>query len=223
MMKYIFYASILSFAIFCIYVAVVTRNSRQMTIKQKVLKAIYPVYAWVVKKTSNKSTMTSNSNTVPIVSFYTLKSTLNNGQPFNFDRLKGKKVLLVNTASDCGYTGQYTGLEKISEQYNDKLVVIGFPSNDFGEQEKANDETIAAFCNINYGVTFPLMKKTVVIKENGQHEVYRWLTEKSQNGWNDKQPSWNFCKYIVDEEGKLTHYFPATVEPTDKEIIAVIK
>ncbi len=193
-----------------------------MTVKQKVLKAVYPVYMWFLKKTSKEKRMISNKNSTAIVSFYSLKDTLSNGQSFNFDQLKGKKVLLVNTASDCGYTGQYASLEKLSQQYKDKLVVIGFPSNDFGEQERADDETIAVFCEVNYGVTFSLMKKSSVSKAGEQNEVYKWLTSASQNGWNEKEPSWNFCKYLVDEQGKLTHYFPAAVEPTDKEIVAAI-
>ncbi len=193
-----------------------------MTLRQKVLKAIYPAYAWAIKKISKGKIMNNDKNIKAPVSFYSLKDTLNNGKLFSFDQLKGKKVLLVNTASDCGYTGQYAGLEKLSQQYKDKLVVIGFPSNDFGEQERADDETIAAFCQVNYGVNFPLMKKSIVSKTAEQNEVYKWLTEPSQNGWNDKAPSWNFCKYIIDENGNLTHYFAAAVEPNDKEMIDAI-
>lgn len=221
-MKYFFYVSILLFVFFCIYVAIVNRNAKYMTIKQKVLKATYPAYSWFLKRFSKEKQMISNKDSIPPVSFYSLKDTLNNGRSFDFEQLKGKKVLLVNTASDCGYTGQYTDLEKLSKQYGDKLFVLGFPSNDFGDQERADDETISVFCQINYGVTFPLMKKSNVSKNETQNEVYQWLTDATKNGWNNKQPSWNFCKYLVDEHGKLTHFFSATVEPMDRGIINAI-
>jgi glutathione peroxidase len=151
-----------------------------------------------------------------------LKDTLNNGTGFDFGQLKGKKVMLVNTASDCGYTGQYDDLQKLSEQYKDKLVVLGFPANDFKEQEKGTDEEIAQFCKINFGVDFPLMKKSSVKKGDDQNKVFQWLTDPAKNGWNKQQPSWNFCKYMVDEEGRLTHYFASTIEPLSKEITKVI-
>ena len=128
----------------------------------------------------------------------------------------------MNTASDCGYTGQYDDLQKLSEAYKNKIVVIGFPANDFKEQEKGSDEEIAAFCRINFGVSFPLMQKSSVKKGAGQNKIFEWLTDSSKNGWNSQQPSWNFCKYIVDEQGRLTNYFGSTIEPLGKEITTVL-
>ena len=130
--------------------------------------------------------------------------------------------MLVNTASNCGYTNQYDDLQKLSEQYKEKLVVLGFPANDFKEQEKGSDEEIAQFCRINFGVSFPLMKKSSVIKGGSQNEVFAWLSDAGKNGWNKQQPSWNFCKYIVDEEGRLTNFFGPTIEPLDKEITTAL-
>lgn len=204
------------------YVEIVNRNSKNMTGRQKVLKAVYPLWIWWANKRGINAKRTSNEKAVPLVSFYSLKDTLIDGTVFDFAQLKGRKVLLVNTASDCGYTGQYDDLQELSEKYKDKLVVIGFPANNFKEQEKGSDEQIAAFCKLNFGVSFPLMKKSSVRKGPEQNKVFQWLTDPAQNGWNSQQPSWNFCKYIVDENGRLTNYFASTVEPTGKEIIQVI-
>ena len=131
--------------------------------------------------------------------------------------------MLVNTASDCGYTNQYTDLQKLADEYKDKLIVLGFPANDFKEQEKGTDEEIAAFCKLNFGVTFPLMKKTVVLRSAQQNPVYQWLPEEAKNGWNSKVPSWNFTKYLVNGEGVLTNYFGPSVSPLSKELITAIE
>jgi glutathione peroxidase len=135
--------------------------------------------------------------------------------------LKGKKVLLVNTASDCGYTNQYADLQKLFEKNSDRLIILGFPANDFKEQEKGTDEQIAQFCQINFGVTFPLAKKSSV-KGDHKNEIFKWLSEKNKNGWNSKQPSWNFSKYLVNEQGQLTHYFDPAVSPLSDEVIEAI-
>jgi len=205
--------------IFAAYVQIINRNSIHMTYRQKFLKAVYPVWIWWANRKGKGTKKLSNEKAVPAVSFYSLKDTLINGTVFDFKQLKGKKIMLVNTASDCGYTGQYDDLQKLSEKYKDRLVVIGFPANDFKEQEKGSDEEIAAFCKLNFGVTFPLMKKSSVKKGINQNIVFQWLTDSAKNGWSNQVPSWNFCKYIVDEQGRLTHYFASTIEPFDKEII----
>ena len=166
--------------------------------------------------------MKANNQQSPTVPFYELKDTAINGQPMDFDKLKGKKVMIVNTASNCGYTGQYEELEKLYKEYSDKLVVIGFPANDFKEQEKGTDEEIEQFCKINFGVTFPLVKKSTVIKSDLQNSVFNWLTDPAKNGWNDKQPEWNFSKYLVDEKGRLTNYFAPGLSPLDAEVINAI-
>lgn len=152
------------------------------------------------------------------VSFYTLKTLANNGREFDFNALRDKKVLIVNTASNCGYTHQYQELQQLSELYEDKLVVLAFPANDFKEQEKGSDEEIAQFCQVNYGVSFPLMKKSVVVKGTAQNSVFRWLTDPAQNGWNKQEPTWNFSKYLINEKGILTHYFDPAVSPLGVEI-----
>jgi len=156
-------------------------------------------------------------------SFYDLSLQLNNGQQLKLESLKGKKVMLVNTASACGYTAQYDDLQRLYDEYRDKLVIIGFPANDFGEQEKGSDEAIAEFCRVNFGVTFPLAKKSTVVAGDNQNEVFQWLTQKDKNGWNTQQPTWNFSKYLVNEKGELTHYFDPAVSPSSPEVIKAVE
>lgn len=201
------------------YVYFVNRNSPDMTIRQKLLKAFYPAFMWASGK---KAKQFGNEQAKALVPFYSLKATANNGTSFDFEQLRGKKVLLVNTASDCGYTQQYDDLQKLQEQFQNRLIILGFPANDFKEQEKGNDEDIAQFCKINFGVTFPLMKKSSVIKGTDQNPVFKWLSDSTQNGWNNKQPSWNFSKYLVNEQGELIHYFDPAVSPLSTEIINAI-
>ncbi|HMJ45884.1 MAG TPA: glutathione peroxidase [Ferruginibacter sp.] len=188
-----------------------------MTIRQTLLKWTYPFLTFYSRLRGIQS-RTSTSAKPALVPFYELSVLLNNGTSYSFSALKNKKVLIVNTASDCGYTNQYDGLQKLYELHRGKLELIAFPSNDFKEQEKLNDNEIASFCKINFGVTFPLVKKSVVKKSTGQNEVFQWLTDKNKNGWNNRPPSWNFCKYIIDEKGNLTHFFEAAEEPSGKKI-----
>lgn len=196
------------------------QKKETMTFRQKLLKAVYPVFMLVQKKSAHKL---QNTQSVPGVPFYTLQSEANNGTTFSFEQLKGKKVLLVNTASDCGYTGQYEELQQLHQRYQNRLVILGFPANDFKEQEKGSDAEIAEFCKINYGVTFPLMKKSSVVKGAAQNPVFRWLTDAAQNGWNNQAPKWNFSKYLVNEEGILTNYFDPGVSPMSKEVTDAIE
>lgn len=210
---------LLLIAVFVVYVEIVNRNSKNMTYRQKVLKAVYPAWMWITKLTGkNTKKMNNESAKTPFQSFYDLSATQIDGKEIKFADFKGKKLLLVNTASDCGYTNQYADLQKLYEDFSNKLVVIGFPANDFKEQEKGTDEEIAQFCQKNYGVTFPIMKKSVVIKSEQQNPVYQWLTDSSKNGWCNQQPSWNFSKYLLDENGVLTNYFDPSVSPLSKEI-----
>lgn len=210
---------LLLITVFVVYVEIVNRNSKNMTYRQKVLKAVYPAFMWITKLTgTNTKKMKNESAKSPVVSFYDLSATQIDGKELKFADFKGKKLLLVNTASDCGYTNQYADLQKLYDQYKNKLLVIGFPANDFKEQEKGTDEEIAQFCQKNYGVTFPVMKKSVVIKSAQQNPVYQWLTDSSKNGWCNQQPSWNFSKYLVDENGVLTNYFDPSVSPLSNEI-----
>lgn len=210
---------LLLIAVFVVYVEIVNRNSKNMTYRQKVLKAVYPAFMWITKLTgTNTKKMKNELAKSPVVSFYDLSATQIDGKELKFADFKGKKLLLVNTASDCGYTNQYADLQKLYDQFKDKLLVIGFPANDFKEQEKGTDEEIAQFCQKNYGVTFPVIKKSVVIKSAEQNPVYQWLTDSSKNGWCNQQPSWNFSKYLVDENGVLANYFDPSVSPLSNEI-----
>lgn len=210
---------LLLITVFVVYVEIVNRNSKNMTYRQKVLKAVYPAFMWITKLTgTNTKKMKNESAKSPVVSFYDLSATQIDGKELKFADFKGKKLLLVNTASDCGYTNQYADLQKLYDQFKNKLLVIGFPANDFKEQEKGTDEEIAQFCQKNYGVTFPVIKKSVVIKSAQQNPVYQWLTDSSKNGWCNQQPSWNFSKYMVDENGVLTNYFDPSVSPLSNEI-----
>ena len=220
--KRIFIVFIVFILTFAVYVEIANRNSKNMTYRQKVLKAVYPVFMWFTRLTGKNIKEISGTKQPP-VSFYSLKGVKNNRDTLDFESLKGKKVLLVNTASDCGYTNQYNELQKLSEQYKDQLVVIGFPANDFKEQEKGSNEEIAKFCKLNFGVTFPLMEKSIVIKSAQQNPVYQWLTDSAKNGWNNKPPSWNFTKYIINEKGVLTNYFGSSISPMSNEILKAIE
>jgi glutathione peroxidase len=205
------------------YVIIVNRNSENMNIRQKILKAVYPVLMQVNKLMGNQKSKNSDAHIIPSIPFHSLQAVDNKGEDFSFESLRGKKVLLVNTASACGYTKQYDDLQELSERFKDKLVVIGFPANDFKQQEQASDEEIAEFCRLNFGVTFPLMKKSSVIRGADQNTVFHWLSDSTLNGWNHKQPSWNFCKYLVNEKGVLTNFFNTSVPPLSDEVIAAIK
>ena len=206
------------------YVAIITRNTKDMTIRQKILKTIYPAVTWFGKITGrNAKIFTNETPTKPAQSIYDLSVSLNNGDSISLSKYKGKKLMLVNTASDCGYTDQFSELEKLYKENNDKLIIIGFPANDFKQQEKGSDEEIAQFCKINYGVTFPLAKKSSVIEGPEQNPVFKWLTDKTKNGWTSKKPSWNFSKYLVNEQGVLINYFDPSISPVSKEVLEAIK
>ncbi len=144
------------------------------------------------------------------------------GKQIDFASFKGKKILVVNTASKCGYTPQYEGLEKVYEQYKDKLVIIGFPCNQFGGQEPGTNEEIVSFCKKNYGVTFPLADKIDVKGENTA-AIYQWLTQKAKNGILDASISWNFNKFLLDENGKMIAYYPSNVKPDSDQILSQLK
>lgn len=153
------------------------------------------------------------------MAFFDLTATDINGQPFKFDQLRGHNVIVVNTASECGYTPQYAQLQELYEAYKDKgLIILGFPSNDFGKQEPGSEAEIATFCQKNYGVTFQMMGK-VQTKGEGQHAVYNWLTNKELNGVLDSSVKWNFHKYLIDADGHLVMSFGSAVSPLDKEIV----
>jgi glutathione peroxidase len=195
-----------------------------MTIRQRLLKYAYPFWMLFANAMKRHAIAAYNkSRQEPVTSLYNLSVTLNDGRELPLSILTGRKILFVNTASDCGYTAQYESLQKLYEKYEGKLEIIAFPSNDFKGQEKGNDKEIGSFCSTNFHIRFPIALKSPVKKQPGQNEVYQWLTEKTKNGWNEQQPEWNFAKYIVDEEGVLTHYFGPSISPLDKQIIRAIK
>jgi glutathione peroxidase len=145
------------------------------------------------------------------------------GNEFPLAQLQGKKVLVVNTASKCGLTPQYKDLEELYEAYGgDDFVIIGFPSNDFAGQEPGTNEEIATFCEVNYGVSFPMMSK-ITVKGEDIHPLYKWLTEASENGVEDSKVSWNFHKYLIDENGMLVGNVPPRKKPDCNEIVSWIK
>lgn len=161
--------------------------------------------------------------TGPMKSLHDFKVEDLSGAPFDLGTLKGKKVIVVNTASKCGLTPQYKELEALYREYKDKgLVIIGFPANDFMSQEPGTNEEIAEFCERNYGVSFPMMAK-VSVKGKQMHPVYAFLTQKSQNGLSDNDVEWNFQKYLIDENGKLVKVISPRTAPTDPEIVNWIK
>ncbi len=172
---------------------------------------------------SNNKAVTTQTKSVMKNSIYDYKATDIDGKTFDLASLKGKKVIIVNTASKCGYTGQYEGLEKLYKEYGkDGLVILGFPTNDFNSQEPGTNSEIAAFCTQNYGVTFPMMEK-ITVKGDDMNPIYRYLTQKNENGLEDSKVMWNFQKYLINENGQLEKVLMSKVEPNDPEIINWIK
>ncbi len=207
-----------------IAVSVLLMKKKDMSYRQSILKTMYPVIMFPGKLVGAKNASKLNTdNKQPQKDFYALNAVLNNGDTLSFESFRGKKVLLVNTASDCGYTGQYKELETLYQQYKNNLIVVGFPANDFKEQEKKSDADIATFCKVNYGVTFLLMRKGSVVKGSEQQTVYQWLSNAGANGWCNQAPVWNFCKYVVSEEGVLQAFFPQTVSPLDQVVVSQIQ
>ncbi|HUP13041.1 MAG TPA: glutathione peroxidase [Niastella sp.] len=144
------------------------------------------------------------------------------GGIIDFAKFKGKKILVVNTASKCGFTPQYEALEKVYEAYKDKLVIVGFPANNFGEQEPGNDGEIQEFCKARFGVKFPLASK-ISVKGDDTAPIYKWLTSKAENGVLDATITWNFNKFLLDEDGKIIAYFPSKVKPDSEEVLKYLK
>ncbi len=141
------------------------------------------------------------------------------GETIDFASFKGKKILIVNTASECGYTPQYKDLQALYEKYKDKLAIIGFPANNFGGQEPGSNTEIKSFCQKNYGVSFTMAAK-ISVKGDDTAPIYQWLTHKDQNGQLDAEIKWNFNKFLLDEQGKMIAYFPSKVSPMSEEIIS---
>ena len=184
-----------------------------MSIIRKIIESTYPLRMKISKLTGMAARIYNNDTGINAqVSFYSLKAILNTGEEISFEKYKGKKVLIVNVASHCGYTPQYTTLEKMHKKNH--VTILAFPSNDFGSQEPGSDAEIANFCSKNYGVNFPIFKKHGV-KGITKQPVYKWLSDKNRNGWNDQEPQWNFYKYLIDENGNLRNVYSSAVSPSD--------
>ena len=154
-------------------------------------------------------------------SFYDLAINDINGKKINLAKFKGKKIMIVNVASRCGYTSQYEDLQALYEKNKDKLEIIAVPCNDYGSQESGSNSEIKNFCETRYGVSFTMGSKQK-IKSSPISALYQWLSDPKQNGWNSSLPSWNFCKYVINEDGQLTHFLRSGVNPTGKEMIEII-
>lgn len=160
----------------------------------------------------------NSQNVKPLKNVFEIEYLKKDGVKTTLNQYKGKKILIVNTASECGYTPQYTQLQEMHEQMNDKLQILAFPSNNFGQQEPGSDDEIINFCSVKYGVTFPVLKKTDVVGEN-KSPLYDWLSNKNLNGWNEQGPEWNFCKYLLNEGGELIAFYSHHIEPASEEIL----
>jgi len=188
-----------------------------MLMKIMITVPIFVMFLWVFNNSSNNP----EKGIRPITSIYDHKVKLLNNEEIDWDDYRGKKILIVNVASNCGYTNQYNDLQELYETHGDVVEIIAFPCNDFGSEEPGSSSEIENFCRVNYGVTFSITEK-INIKGQDMHPVYKWLTDKSANGWNSSKPSWNFCKYLIDEKGNLQKYYRSGVNPMSDEIIADI-
>ena len=190
---------------------------------KKLFIVLLSVVAFLKSCTGQKSE-TSQANTEKEMgkTIYDYKVEALDGSEINFADFKGKKILIVNTASECGFTPQYADLEKLYEANKDKLVIVGFPANNFGGQEPGSNAEIGTFCQKNYGVTFPMAAK-VSVKGDDTAPIFKYLTEKELNGIKNSAVLWNFTKFLVDENGKLIDSFVSTTKPTDDAITKYLK
>ncbi|RQP13570.1 MAG: glutathione peroxidase [Chryseobacterium sp.] len=170
----------------------------------------------------NKKVNTVKQQTMKAGNIYSYKVPSLAGGDIDFSDFRGKKILVVNTASECGYTPQYEDLQKLYEQYKDRLVIVGFPANNFGGQEPGSNEEIKTFCEANYGVSFPMAAK-VSVKGDDEAPIFKYLTRQELNGVKDTDIKWNFTKFLLDENGRLIDSFPSKVKPTDGEIVKYLK
>lgn len=173
----------------------------------------------VLKSCTNQKSEAQIKNTQKEMgkTIYDYKVEALDGSEINFADFKGKKILIVNTASECGFTNQYEGLQTLSEQYKDKLVVVGFPANNFGGQEPGSNEEIGAFCQKNFGVSFPMASKVSVVGED-RAPIFTYLSEKELNGVKNTSILWNFTKFLIDENGKLVDSYASSTKPLDEAI-----
>lgn len=165
---------------------------------------------------------TNTSETMSKTSIYDININTLNGQALDLSLYKGKFILIVNVASKCGFTPQYKDLQKLYDTHQDKLMIIGVPCNQFGSQEPGNTEEIASFCEMNYGVTFPITEK-INVKGSEQHKLYQWLTQKQYNGAKNSTVKWNFQKYLIDPNGELLDYYFSLTSPLSSKITKHLK
>ena len=182
--------------------------------------AVFATSCFDANKVASRPLAISNVKNMPS-SFFQFTVNGLDGKPVSLEQYRGKKIIVLNVASKCGYTPQYADWEQYYQSNKDKVVILGFPSNDFMSQEPGSAEEIAAFCEKNYGVSFPMFDK-VKVKGEGISPVYQWLTDPAQNGWNSQEPSWNFCKYLLNEKGELTNFFASKVKPDSPEFVSAI-
>jgi glutathione peroxidase len=181
---------------FFAYVGISQRNS-QMSFRQKVLRTIYPALMWMTRLSGKNTTVLMRSGIEPKSSIYDLSVETITANSLSLSDYKGRYLLLVNTASDCGYTGQYAELQQLQDRFT-------------------------GFCQRNYGVRFPVATKGIVLRTSGQQPVYDWLTDPNKNGWNSLNPQWNFAKFLIDREGRLIRYFGPSVSPLSEDVLSVL-
>jgi len=190
-------------------------------LKLFIITAAFVSCAANTNNTMNDAVIEKSNFNPPVIvakkSIYDFKVAALDGGTIDFAAFKGKKILIVNTASGCGYTPQYEGLEALYKKYQDKLVVVGFPANNFGGQEPGSNEEIKEFCKKNFGVSFPMAAK-ISVKGDDMDPIYKWLTSKAENGVLDAEIKWNFNKFLLDQNGKLLNYFESNVTPMSEEI-----
>lgn len=176
---------------------------------------------FIAAKPATPTTMTEETTETAAASVYDFTVKSIDGKEVKLSQYKGKKLLIVNTASECGFTPQYKELEALYKQHGDKVTVLGFPANNFGGQEPGTEAQIATFCEKNYGVTFPLFSK-VSVKGIDTAPLFKFLADKTRNGAVSEVPTWNFCKYLVDEKGHVLKFYPSKVTPLSPELLADI-
>ncbi len=182
-----------------------------MNLRQKVLKILYPLTVLISKNSSKFDYHLKNFKNIKApAAVYALQEKDLLGNSVAFEKFKGKKILIVNTASFCGFTNQYKELQELYNSLKDKIVILAFPSNDFKNQEEFTEQQIGEFCQINFNITFPIFKKSSVLQP-AAGSMYEWLTNPAKNGWNSKKPGWNFAKYIIDKQGNLEHVCGTTI------------
>lgn len=221
--KYISTLFMALFAMTAFWACSAAKKNSNMSVRQSILRSVYPALTGMTRLLGvNSKILLAENGSIPPRSVYDIPFELIDGQSASLSAFKGKKIIVVNTASDCGYTAQYESLQSLYAQRKNDLVIVGFPANDFKKQEKGSNEAIAAFCKKNYGVEFPMAMKTTVVKGKEQHPLFSWLSDPQNNGWNSAAPSWNFSKYVLDEEGKLIAYCDPSVEPLSEAFLKII-